>query len=286
MKKLTATIIILIIGTSAIVYPTSVFGMAITSNEGKIALSTDEWIGTVRIEGESNTIWKGTVSFSSSEIIAENMDTHEMETHEISYPCIIGALDEASKQGGFSYTVIYYPSWDSLYVTTIGDDSAGEKTGWCYWVDYEMPMVGADAYELTGDDNEILWGYLYFENWETSAHALQITIDKNTVRKNEEFTVTVYDEAMSPVEDAVVYIDSMTFTTDENGKATISMDTVGAYEVYAEKDPTADNTYLRSDKEHLQVKKCRCRLIDIIERFPMLERLLQILIFNKIISSC
>lgn len=276
MKKLTATIVILIISAATLSCSTSV--CSITSNSIKEqAKLYNDWTGIVRIEGEIETVWEGTITFSSSMINAENMDTHEMETHVISYPSVLGALDEASKQSGFSYTVEYYPSWDSLYVTTIGDDSAGANTGWCYWVDYEAAMVGADKYELTGDNNELLWGYLYFEDWETNAHALQITLDKNTVKINEEFTVSVYDESMSPVEDAVVYIDSMTFTTDENGKVTISIDTVGIYKIHAEKDQTSDDTYVRSDKEPLNVKKGKGKIVvDLFERFPLLERLLSI----------
>ena len=286
MKKSIA-IIILVIGASVIGLPASAYSVTQTYEE-EIMFCTNlanEWTGVVRIEGENNMIWKGTVAFSSSSITAENMDTHEMETHEISCPSVLGALDEASKQGGFSYTVVYYPTWDSLYVTTIGDDSAGANTGWCYWVDYNAPMVGADKYELTGDDNEILWGYLYFEDWETNAHALQITLDKNTVKKNEVFTVSVYDESMSPVEDAVVYIDSMTFTTDENGEAIISIDTVGAYEIHAEKDPTPDDTYVRSDKEPLSVKKSKGRIVvDLFKYFPPLERLLSRPAFEKLVG--
>lgn len=285
MKKSIAAIIILVIGASAIGLPASAYSMTQTYEEEIMFCTSlaNEWTGMVRIEGENNTIWKGTVAFSSSSITAENMDTHEMETHEIPCPSVLGALDEASKQGGFSYTVLYYPTWDSLYVTAIGTDSADEKTGWVYWVDYEAIMVGADAYELTGDDNEVLWGYLYFETWETNAHALQITLEKDAVKKNEEFTVSVYDESMSPVEGAVVYIDSMNFTTGENGKATVRIDTVGTYEIYAEKDPTADDTYVRSDGELLNVEKSKGRsLVNLFEHFPILEKLLCSPIFEKL----
>ena len=284
MKKLATIMAILIIGVTALSCSTSVCSVTADTKMEQTG-QFDEWTGTIRIEGESSTVWKGTVTVSSSEIIAENMDTHEMETHMIPYPSALGALDEASKQDGFSYTVVYYPSWDSLYVTTIRDDSAGMNTGWCYWVDYEALMVGADKYELTGDDNEMLWGYLYFEDWETNAHALQITLDKNAAKKNEEFTVSVYNESMFPVEDAVVHIDSMTFTTDENGEATISIDTVGTYEIHAEKDPTPDDTYVRSDKEPLSIKKGKGRMVvDLFECFPFLERLLSLPIFEKLVG--
>ena len=210
-------------------------------NEGNNA-GEDDWIGNIRIEGQTDTIWKGEVCFSDSMITALNDSSGEMEEYFIPYPSVLGALDEASQQGGFSYFVIYYPSWNAFYVKTI----AGESDWWHYWVDYILPMVGAGAYELTEDDEEVLWGYL--EDW--YAHALRITIDKHMVNKSEEFTVSVYNETMSPVEDAVVYVDSMEYMTDENGNVTIQIDTAGYYEIYAEKDG-----YVRSEKVTVQVKK-------------------------------
>ncbi len=210
-------------------------------NEGNNA-GEDDWIGNVRIEGQTNTIWKGEVCFSDSMVTALNDSSGEMEEYFIPHPSVLGALDEASQQGGFSYFVIYYPSWNAFYVKTI----AGESEWWHYWVNYILPMVGAGAYELTEDDEEVLWGYL--EDW--YAHALRITIEKHIVNKSEEFTVSIYNETMSPVKDAVVYVDSMGYMTDENGNITIQIDTAGYYEIYAEKDG-----YVRSEKVTVQVKK-------------------------------
>ena len=277
MKKSIAAIIILVIGASAIGLPASAYSMTQTYEE-EIMFCTNlanEWTGMVRIEGENNTIWKGTVAFSSSSITAENMDTHEMETHEISCPSVLGALDEASKQSGFSYTVVYYPTWDSLYVTTIGDDSYA----WQYWVDYEYGMVGASSYELTADDSEVLWGYLVTYPPDYEAHALRIELDKNTVKKNKEFTVSVFDEAMNPVEGAVIYIDSMTYESDENGNATINIDVVGTYDVYSEKDG-----YVRSDIESIEVEKSKSRITTLMEQFSQFKQLLKIPIFEKLVG--
>jgi len=278
MKKSIAAIIILVIGASAIGLPASAYSMTQTYDEEEIMFCTNlagEWTGMVRIEGENNTIWKGTVTFDSSSITAENMDTHEMETHEISCPSVLGALDEASKQGGFSYTVVYYPSWDSLYVTAIGDDSYA----WQYWVDYEYGMVGANSYELTADDSEVLWGYLVTYPPDYESHALRIDLDKNTVKKNKEFTVSVFDEAMNPVEGAVIYIDSMTYESDENGNATINIDVVGTYDVYSEKDG-----YVRSDVESIEVEKSKSRITNLMEQFSQFKQLLKLPIFEKLVG--
>jgi hypothetical protein len=285
MKKLVKIIALFVIGITALSCSTSVCGITTANTKMKQSEQFDEWTGTIRIEGESETVWKGTVTFSNSIITALNSSSGEMEDYEIPYPSALGALDEASQQGGFSYSVVYYSSWDAFYVTAIGDDSAGEKTGWVFWVDTEYPLIDPGHYELTSDNSEVLWGFLYFENWETVAHFLTITVDEQTVKKNEEFTVTVYNESMSPVEDAIVHIDSMTFTTDENGEVTTSIGTKGTYTIYAEKDPTADDTYIRSDKEQILVKKGLSRSsVDLFERFPLLQRLLSLPIFEKLVG--
>jgi len=212
-------------------------------NNGENDVDEDEyeWRGNIRIEGQNGTIWNGEVSLSDSLITALNESSGETEEYYIPYPSVLGALDEASHQGGFSYFVVYYPSWDAFYVKTI----AGESDWWHYWVDYTLPMVDAGHYKLTENEEEVLWGYL--EDW--SAHALRIKVSKNTVNVFEKFTVTVYNESLSPVENAVVYVDSSEYLTDENGNVTLSLSVAGDYEIYAEK-----NGYVRSEKTTVHVE--------------------------------
>jgi len=207
----------------------------------KIYASDDEWTGTIRMEGENETIWNGEVTVSNSTITALNYSSGEMEEYYISYPSVLGALDEASHHGGFSYFALYYPSWNAFYVKTIADDS----DWWHYWVDYKLPMVGCGAYELTEDDNAILWGYV--EDW--YPHALRIDVDKHDVNISEEFTVSVYNETVAPVKDAAVYVDSLVYMTNEDGKVTVHIGTVGAYEIYSEKEK-----HVRSEKVKVNVK--------------------------------
>ncbi|UCD13195.1 MAG: hypothetical protein JSW60_06450 [Thermoplasmatales archaeon] len=211
-------------------------------DSGDNNVDEDEWTGNIRVEGQTDTIWNSMVCFSDSVITALNDSSGEMEDYYIPYPSVLGALDEASQQGGFPYFVIYYPSWDAFYVKTI----AGESDWWHYWVDYTLPMVDAGAYGLTEEDEEVLWGYL--EDW--TAHALRITVNKDTVNVSEELIVRVYNETMSPVEDAIVYVDSSEYMTNENGNVTIHIDTAGEYEIFSEKDG-----YVRSEKVTVHVKK-------------------------------
>jgi len=202
-------------------------------------VNTDEWAGQIRIEGSSDTIWKGEVTFGSSSIIAENADTGLNETHYIPFPSVLGALDETSKTAGFSYHVYYYPMWDAFYVDTID----GDLDYWHYWVDYTLSMLGAGAYELT-NENEVLWGYV--EDWYPDV--LRITLDKNKVNTSEQFTITIYNLTMAPVEGATVYVGSESYTTDAEGKVITEINTSGTFTIYAEK-----NVFVRSEKKLIQV---------------------------------
>jgi len=266
MKKIYSMIIIVILCATF----TSCSAQVCTNTE----TMTNEWIGSIRIEGKNDTVWEGTVTVSDTYVSAKNVDTGEIEEYYISYPSVLGAVDEAASIGGFSYVVEYWPSWDAFLVKTINGDS----DWWHYWVDYELPMVGCGKYELTDEDDEILWGYL--ESWE--AHALKISVDKSEVKKDEEFTVSVFDETDNSVEGATVYVGANTYTTNSEGNVTIKLSDKGNYNIYSEKDG-----FVRSEKENIQVKKKSTSasknlvlriLINLLEPFPALEPFLQPLI--------
>ena len=191
----------------------------------------------IRIEGKNETIWSGEVTLSNSTIIDTNGTSHY-----IPYPSALGALNEASNKGNFSYEVVYYPEYDALYVKSIENDSEW----WHYWVNYTLPMVGAEKYELKEGDS-VLWGYS--ESWTPSP--LIISLEKESVKINETFNVTVFNVSTNittPLENATVYVDSLNYTTNEEGTATISLDEAGLYDVYAEKE-----RYIRSEKEKILV---------------------------------
>ena len=200
------------------------------------------WTGTIRIEGKTETIWKGKITFSGAVINAINISTGQTERYTFHYPNVIGALDKASEKGGFTYTVEYYPDYDSFLVTNIGSDS----DWWQYWVDYQKPMIDCGEYELINKNDEILWGYC--EDWE--AHPIQITTDKNNVNQEEKFTITVVDENMNPVENTDVLVKNIIYQTDENGKLEMNLTKEGKYEIHAEK-----TGYIRSDKILIKVIK-------------------------------
>lgn len=260
---------ILTIAIIAILFATFTSCSAQTINTQKMFL--DDWTGTIRIEGSSGTVFNSLVTFGETDFEAENVNTGITSQYHIGFPSVLGALIEASEEADFTVVIEYWPDWDAFLVKTIN----GESDWWHYWVDYEVPMVGASTYKLTSEDTKIIWGYV--ESWDS--HALLIDLDKSEVKKNEEFTVTVTDEIGVNVENALVYVGaSRYFLTDSQGVATITIPDQGNFVVYAEKDG-----YVRSETDSIQVKT-RARsanfmpqiLAKLFEKFPAFEFLLKL----------
>ncbi|MBE9512810.1 MAG: DUF4430 domain-containing protein [Chloroflexi bacterium] len=212
---------------------------AITALLGKpfpIAVLTPEGVTIgVRVEGQGETVWDGSVTVTESQITATNSGT----TYHLEDPTALGALDEASQAGDFSYETT--DEYGSLYVTSINGEEPEGMSGWLYRVDYLSPMVGAADFildETTPPDpphHEVLF---YYGEW--GEPPLKIEVDKTEVDVDESFTATVtyYDDATqawSPLDKATVHADQ-NYTTGANGTVDITVDTDMTLNIYAEKD--------------------------------------------------
>ncbi|MDY6959372.1 MAG: prenyltransferase/squalene oxidase repeat-containing protein [Halobacteriota archaeon] len=197
------------------------------------------WSGYVRIEGESETIWYGEVTFSNSTIVADDSGT----VYEYEYPSALGALDEAAKKGEFDYVVT--DAYGFPYVESIAGEDADGMDGWLYRVDYISPMVGASDFELNETHEEVLWCY---GAW--GELPIRISSDKSEVDPGEDFTITVEyfdEENWIPLENATV-IANTTYLTDSDGEVTLSLDFPRTYEIWAEMEG-----YVRSEKVEVKV---------------------------------
>ena len=220
---------------------------SVWSNELNIKINKkseekDYWTGYVRIEGKNETIWSGDLEVYDTNINAKNVDTGKIEKHLISHPSLLGALDKAARIGKFSYNILYIPNKNSFLISSIENDS----DWWHFLVDYKIPIFNTKDYRLNDYDKEILFCYLEKEQ----CNALKLYINKTNIKKNENTTISVFDENDSYVPGADVYIGTKKFKTDENGNLIISFNESGNYQIFAEK-----NGYVRSKKENLNVIK-------------------------------
>jgi hypothetical protein len=187
----------------------------------------------VRIEGQHSTIWSGTVTVRDSTIVDD-----QGGQHYLTEPTAIGALDEASEAGDFTYVV--KDAGFGLYIYSINDEEPAGLVGWMYRVDYYSPMVGAADFILNETTppvvphQEVLFAY---SEWGQAP--LKVEVDNVNPEVGESFTVTVteYDdntETWSPTDNATVHAD-VSYTTGQDGTVTITINSDLTVDVYAEK---------------------------------------------------
>jgi len=195
----------------------------------------------IRIEGQSGTVWDGTVTVTESTIIDDQGGQHYLEQ-----PTALGALDEASQLGGFPYVV--QDTAYGLYIYSINGEEPAGLAGWMYRVDYTSPMVGAADFILnqtTPPDpphQEILFAY---SEWGQTP--LKVEVDNTTPGVDDTFTVTVtqYSDdtnTWSPCDGATVHADQ-NYTTGQDGTVAITINTDMTVEIYAEQEG-----YIRSNR--------------------------------------
>lgn len=188
----------------------------------------------VRIEGQSGTVWSGTVTVDESTITDD-----EGTQHQLVQPTALGALDEAAKAGDFPYVV--QDTAYGLYIYSIDGEEPAGLAGWTFRVDYYSPMVGAADFVLdqttspTSPHGEILFAY---SEWGQAP--LKVEVNDTTPGVEDTFTITVteYDDdtgTWSPTEGATVHADQ-DYATGTDGTAAITIDDDLTVEVYAEKE--------------------------------------------------
>lgn len=216
-------------------------------NDGEVHVGDAPEVSVqVRVEGEAATVWSGGVTVSDSTIIDDGGTPHFLPD-----PTALGALDEASQSGGFPYVV--NDSTYGLYVHSVNGEEPAGMAGWMYRVDYYSPWVGGADFVL-GETSppdpphaEVLW---YYGEW--GQYPLKLDVDKTSVDVGEDLTATVtyFDdnsETWTALEGATVHADQ-DYTTGSGGIVTITIDTAGEWDFYAEADG-----YIRSNEEHVTV---------------------------------
>ena len=214
----------------------------------------------VRVEAPSRTIWSGDVALQG-EFTVEARNSGSSYTFSALTP--LGALDAASRKGGFNYSVNdQYISFD-LYVDSIGGVGSQGMYGWLYRVNGVSTSYGACKGWLGSgpqlrDGDEILWYY-----GTMGVYPLRLTVGEAVVLVGEPLEVRV--ESLSqevthspgqawptpgwqPIGGVTVH-GPATYQTGNTGAVTIRFDEPGVYEIYAEKwGEAVGDQYARSNR--------------------------------------
>jgi len=175
----------------------------------------------LRIEGKDNQICDAYVKAKTALDIVENGSTI----------C------------GYTY-FIEQTSWGP-YLKKINDEEAHDLIGWLYFVNYEMPAIGAADYILE-PGNEVLW---YFGEWGWKPAKLTLASQKVDPGNNLEAKVEYFEDSLwKPLAGATIYVDSQTFLTDNDGEVNLIINLPGIYQVYARK-----SGYIRTNQVSLSV---------------------------------
>jgi len=119
---------------------------------------------SVRIEGKTKTIFEGTVKTDVHEVDAgDGSGAHKCDgtnggANATPGPTATGAMDDAVKLAGLTWTGSYDASFEDFLVNRIGPDSASSSQFWGVAVQGKSLQVGGcQAIVTTGD--EVLWAY-------------------------------------------------------------------------------------------------------------------------------
>ncbi len=119
------------------------------------------------------------------------------------------------------------------YLKRIGSDEAAGSEGWMYRVNWQMPPVGAADYQLKPTD-QVLW---YFGEW--TVEPLRLLVNSQWLNQGDVLQVKVEvwsddRQDFKPAAGVVIEGLDQTYTTDDQGRFSLTMDRSGTYTIWAE----------------------------------------------------
>jgi prenyltransferase beta subunit len=194
----------------------------------------------IRIEGPLKSVWNGEIFVSSSFLKDEDgnsISSNPSSGREYYKPTVIGALDEASVEKPFSYTISksYLPN---IYVNEIDGFIETGSEGWNFRINGALPgSIDAGQAIIQSDHEEILWFY-----GDGSELVLKIEADKTEINEGESVTVGVYyyDQQGNPhpagpstSTSIFLALNGENHQLNETGHFVITNLEFGNYEIYA-----------------------------------------------------
>jgi hypothetical protein len=117
----------------------------------------------VRVEGATKTIFEGSVRTDGHNLSKDSTGSHPCDgTNGGAFatpgPTITGALDDASKKGGFDWAATWSEDFQDFFIGTIGPDTQTSSDFWGYAVNGVISGSGG-CQARVGDEDEVLFYY-------------------------------------------------------------------------------------------------------------------------------
>ena len=177
---------------------------------------------------------------------------------------VLAALHQASIEGSFTYEILdtQFPGM-GFFISTIGEHKGSGALGWNYRVwnpDHTyIPSLASDMFLLGYNSTALAVPHeqvLFYWGSTSNCYPLKVTSDKATVEVSEKFTATVeyYRDIgwtgtgiWEKLAGATIDVADETFTTDDNGEATIYLEAEGTYYLTSSRGCNGGTYYTPSD---------------------------------------
>ena len=148
---------------------------------------------TLRVEGETGTIFEGPVRTRGHNVTTVAGGTHHCDgtnngTNPTAEPTATGALDTASATAGFTFDGPYDTGFDDFFITRIGGETQTATQFWGILLNGSFTQVGGCQQRVTTND-EVLFAFDAF----SKSHVLALT-GPARVRVGKPATYHVTDE--------------------------------------------------------------------------------------------
>lgn len=121
---------------------------------------------TLRIEGESSTIFEGPVTTDAKTIAKDSSGPHPCDgtnggVSTTPGPTMTSALDDGSIVQGFTWAGTYFNGFDDFGIDRIGPDANTSTAFWGYALNYVPSQLGGCQQKVQAGD-EVLFAYDFF----------------------------------------------------------------------------------------------------------------------------
>jgi hypothetical protein len=184
----------------------------------------------LRVEGQSKTIFDGSVTTDGHTVTTQSGGTHPCDgtnngAHPSPGPTAIAALDDAARVNGFTWDGGWFPDFEDYLVSRVADESETPSQFWYFALNYKLGGSGGCQTRVNQGD-EVIWIFDAF----SKAHILKLA-GPGAATTGAPVTVSVTDGGAAPVPGASVG----GAQTGADGKATLSFAEAGIYRLKAER---------------------------------------------------